>query len=74
MKNFSATPVKHVAPEIEQSGHDHVMLWTAERILSVVLLAGIPAAIILPYPAMEYILALSTVVHTHWLVFFMFKL
>ncbi|KAG7164233.1 succinate dehydrogenase [ubiquinone] cytochrome b small subunit, mitochondrial-like [Homarus americanus] len=65
-KPFSVSPVSHGAPEIEQAGHDHVLHWTAERILSVVLLGAIPAAIIFPTPAVESILALSMTVHSHW--------
>jgi len=65
-KAFSVSPVSAAAPEIEQAGHDHVMHWNAERILSVVLLGSIPAAIAFPSSSLEYILALSLTVHSHW--------
>lgn len=67
-KHFSVSPVTKAAPEVEQAGHDHVMHWTAERILSVVLVGAIPAAVAIPHPAMEYLLALSMTVHSHWFV------
>ncbi|XP_045605403.1 succinate dehydrogenase [ubiquinone] cytochrome b small subunit A, mitochondrial [Procambarus clarkii] len=65
-KPFSVSPVTKGPPEIEQAGHDHVMHWTAERILAVVLLGTIPAAVIFPTPAVEYFLALSLTVHSYW--------
>jgi len=65
-KHFSVSGVTRAAPEVEQAGHDHVMHWTAERILSVVLIGAIPAAVAIPHPAMEYLLALSMTVHSHW--------
>ncbi|KAK8728310.1 hypothetical protein OTU49_009221 [Cherax quadricarinatus] len=65
-KPFSVSPVTKGPPEIEQAGHDHVLHWTAERILSVVLLGAIPAAVIFPTPSVEYFLALSITVHSHW--------
>ena len=65
-KFLSLSTVSKAAPEIEQSGHDHVLHWTAERILTVVLLTGIPAAAIFPMPSLEYLLALSMTVHSHW--------
>ncbi|KAK3894560.1 hypothetical protein Pcinc_001716 [Petrolisthes cinctipes] len=65
-KHFSVSPVTKAAPEVEQAGHDHVMHWTAERLLSVVLVGAIPAAVAIPHPAMEYFLALSMTVHSHW--------
>ncbi|CAB3376786.1 Hypothetical predicted protein [Cloeon dipterum] len=56
-----------VAPRREMSdGGDHVKLWTAERALSVGLLGIIPAAFIVPSPAMDYLLAVSLVMHCHW--------
>jgi len=48
------------------SDGDHVRMWTAERVLSVVLLGVIPAAIAMPTPAMETVLALTLTVHSHW--------
>ncbi|XP_054167495.1 succinate dehydrogenase [ubiquinone] cytochrome b small subunit, mitochondrial-like [Oppia nitens] len=52
---------------VEQSGgHNHSKLWTFERYLSAGLLAVIPAAIAVPNPALDYLLALSVVTHIHW--------
>ncbi|XP_042879371.1 succinate dehydrogenase [ubiquinone] cytochrome b small subunit, mitochondrial-like [Penaeus japonicus] len=65
-KHFSVSPVTKAAPEIEQAGHDHVLHWTAERILSVILLGAIPVAVMWPTPSAEYFLALTMTVHSHW--------
>lgn len=46
--------------------HDHSKLWTIERAVSAGLLALIPASFWIPYPIMNYALALSLVVHVHW--------
>jgi len=54
-----------VTPARLSSG-DHVRLWTAERALTVGLLAVIPAAVLMPTPAIETALALSLTVHSHW--------
>jgi len=51
---------------VRSSSGDHVKLWTAERALSAVLLGVIPAAVVMPTPAMETLLALSLTVHSHW--------
>lgn len=45
---------------------DHVKHWNAERLLSLGLLGIVPAAFAFPSPALDYALALSVVVHTHW--------
>ncbi|XP_059477226.1 succinate dehydrogenase [ubiquinone] cytochrome b small subunit, mitochondrial [Neocloeon triangulifer] len=56
-----------VIPRREMSaGGDHVALWTAERVLSVGLLGIIPAAFIVPSATMDYLLAVSLVMHSHW--------
>jgi succinate dehydrogenase (ubiquinone) membrane anchor subunit len=52
------TPVRQSA--------NHVTLWQAERALSVVLLGLVPAALIIPSQASDYLLALATVMHFHW--------
>lgn len=41
-------------------------MWNAERLLSAALIAVIPASFYIPSPVMNYALALSLVVHTHW--------
>ncbi|KAK7084289.1 hypothetical protein SK128_017761 [Halocaridina rubra] len=65
-KSFSLTSQRKAAPEIEQAGHDHVLHWTAERILSGILMGAIPLAIVYPTPSVEYVLALSMTLHSHW--------
>ncbi|XP_038548674.1 succinate dehydrogenase [ubiquinone] cytochrome b small subunit B, mitochondrial isoform X2 [Micropterus salmoides] len=42
--------------------------WTAERVLSVVLLAMGPVAYFNPGPAMDYSLAAALTLHGHWLI------
>jgi len=58
-KSLAVTAARH-------SSGDHVKLWTAERVLSVGLLAAIPAAVVMPTPAVETVLALSLTLHSHW--------
>jgi CybS, succinate dehydrogenase cytochrome B small subunit len=58
--------VSIIPPRREMSGGDHVTLWTIERALSLGLLGIIPAAFIMPSPAMDYLLAVSLVMHSHW--------
>lgn len=48
------------------AAHSHSGLWKAERYLSLALLGVIPAAAVIPHPIMDYAVALSLVVHTHW--------
>ncbi|KAF4527603.1 hypothetical protein B566_EDAN015157 [Ephemera danica] len=60
-KSFSVTPRREMS-----AGHDHTKLWTAERLLSLGLLGAIPAAFITPCAALDYAVALSIVMHSHW--------
>ncbi|KAF2367223.1 hypothetical protein FHG87_002027 [Trinorchestia longiramus] len=60
-----ASSTQHSIVRSSSSG-DHVKLWTAERVLSAVLLGAIPAAIVMPTPGVETFLALSLTVHSHW--------
>lgn len=46
-------------------GH-HSTLWTVERVLSGALLVSLPAAIAFPSQPLDYILAVSMVMHAHW--------
>lgn len=46
--------------------HSHAKMWSAERYLSIGLLAVIPVAFAVPNPALDYLLALSLVTHVHW--------
>jgi succinate dehydrogenase (ubiquinone) membrane anchor subunit len=41
-------------------------LWQAERVLSIGMLATVPAALLAPTAATEYLLAASLVIHSHW--------
>jgi succinate dehydrogenase (ubiquinone) membrane anchor subunit len=47
-------------------GHDHAKLWTAEKVLSAGLLGIIPTAFLIPSQFMDYLLAVSIVMHNHW--------
>jgi hypothetical protein len=61
--------VSVIPPRREMSaGGDHTKLWTVERVLSLGLLGVIPAAFIVPSAAMDYLLAVSLVIHSHWWV------
>ncbi|CAG2103237.1 unnamed protein product [Medioppia subpectinata] len=46
--------------------HSHAKLWSIERYVSMALLGVIPAALVVPNPALDYLLALSLVAHIHW--------
>lgn len=47
-------------------GSNHTGLWTIERLVSVGLLAVIPAAFLAPSQVLDALLAISVVIHTHW--------
>ncbi|CAG2180385.1 unnamed protein product [Oppiella nova] len=49
-----------------QGSHNHSKLWSLERYVSLGLLGVIPAALAVPNPALDYLLALSLVIHVHW--------
>ncbi|XP_076040764.1 succinate dehydrogenase, subunit D [Oratosquilla oratoria] len=66
VRTFNTSPASKAAPEIEQAGHDHVNHWNAERVMSVILMGVIPAAVVFPSPSLEYLMALSITVHSHW--------
>jgi len=61
VKQFSLS-----AKQMAAHGHDHTKLWTAEKVLSVSLLGIIPTAFLIPSPFMDYLLAISVVMHNHW--------
>jgi len=61
IRNISLT-----APKLSAAQGSHSALWTAERALSLGLLALLPAAIAMPNPVLDYALAVSIVMHTHW--------
>lgn len=46
--------------------HDHSKIWLLEKAVSVGLLAVIPLALVYPNPVLDYVLALSLIVHIHW--------
>ncbi|KAH8381830.1 hypothetical protein KR009_000461 [Drosophila setifemur] len=54
------------APRMASAESSHTMLWTVERLVSVGLLAIIPAAFLAPSQVMDALLAVSVVIHTHW--------
>lgn len=60
-KNFTTTPVKNMS-----ASGDHTKLWTIERALSAGLLGIVPAAFLIPNPALEYAMALALTAHVHW--------
>lgn len=55
------------APRMAAEGSNHTGLWTIERLVSVGLLAVIPAAFLAPSQVLDALLAISVVIHTHWL-------
>lgn len=61
VKQFSLS-----AKQMAAHGHDHAKLWTAEKVLSAGLLGIIPAAFLIPSQFMDYLLAVSIVMHNHW--------
>jgi succinate dehydrogenase (ubiquinone) membrane anchor subunit len=60
-KQFSVS-----AKQMTGHGHDHTKLWTAEKALSVGLLGIVPAAFLIPSQFMDYLLAITVVMHNHW--------
>ncbi|GAB6028420.1 hypothetical protein CHUAL_002580 [Chamberlinius hualienensis] len=46
--------------------HNHTKHWTAEKVLSASLIGLIPAALIYPSAPLDYALALSLTMHSHW--------
>ncbi|KAH8418081.1 hypothetical protein KR222_011565, partial [Zaprionus bogoriensis] len=61
MRNISVS-----APRMAEATSNHTGLWTIERLVSVGLLAVIPAAFVVPSQALDALLAISVVIHTHW--------
>ncbi|RWS15846.1 succinate dehydrogenase [ubiquinone] cytochrome b small subunit: mitochondrial-like protein [Dinothrombium tinctorium] len=61
-----AIPVSTILSKYTSSDHSHSKLWTAERVLSAALIAVMPASFFVPLPAMDYLFALSVIVHIHW--------
>jgi succinate dehydrogenase (ubiquinone) membrane anchor subunit len=59
-------PFSLSAKQMAGHGHDHSKLWTAEKVLSASLLGIIPAAFVIPSQFMDYLLAISIVMHNHW--------
>jgi len=51
---------------MSSEGHDHVRLWTMERILSGALVPLIPMALIMPCAPLDYMVAFALTVHSHW--------
>ncbi|XP_055373808.1 succinate dehydrogenase [ubiquinone] cytochrome b small subunit, mitochondrial [Condylostylus longicornis] len=61
VRNFSLT-----TPKLSSAQGSHAGLWTAERVLSLALLGILPAAIAFPSQPLDYALAVSMVMHSHW--------
>jgi len=55
-----------VQPSRLSSSGDHVALWTAEKVVSGVLLPVIPLALMFPTPALDYLMAFAITIHSHW--------
>ncbi|CAL8093369.1 unnamed protein product [Orchesella dallaii] len=45
---------------------DHVTLWTAERVLTGILVPLVPITFLLPSQPLEYLLAFGFTLHSHW--------
>ena len=54
------------AKDTSHLGHNHTYLWTIERVLTVALIGVIPLAFIMPSKPIDYLLAVSVVLHNHW--------
>ncbi|EDW24678.1 GL24273 [Drosophila persimilis] len=54
------------APRMASAESSHTAMWTLERLVSVGLLAIIPAAFIAPSQILDALLAISVVIHAHW--------
>lgn len=61
VKQFSLS-----AKQMASQGHDHTKLWAAEKVLSVSLLGIVPLAFLIPSQFMDYLLAVTVVMHNHW--------
>ncbi|XP_026273821.1 succinate dehydrogenase [ubiquinone] cytochrome b small subunit, mitochondrial [Frankliniella occidentalis] len=59
---FSLSPKSYSAG----AGHNHSKLWTIERALSAVLILVVPAALAAPSKALDTVLAVTLVMHSHW--------
>lgn len=55
-----------MTPIRQSAGGSHVALWQAERVLSVGLLGLIPASLLIPSQASDYLVSLALVMHFHW--------
>ncbi|KAF0308354.1 Succinate dehydrogenase [ubiquinone] cytochrome b small subunit, mitochondrial [Amphibalanus amphitrite] len=63
----AAAPLSVSRPALSsQLAEDHVKHWNAERLLTVGLLGVLPVAFTFPSPALDYAVALSVAVHSHW--------
>ena len=56
---------KQIVRQMSATG-DHVTLWTAEKAVSGALVAIVPLAFIFPSALMDYLLAFSVTIHSHW--------
>ncbi|KAL6449275.1 hypothetical protein ACFW04_000721 [Cataglyphis niger] len=67
LSKFPVQSIVSVTPTRATSTHgDHVRLWLIERIVSASFLSLIPAALLFENKFIDIILAIATVIHTHW--------
>lgn len=57
---------QNITKRLLSGAHDHSKIWLLEKAVSVGLLAVIPLALAYPNPVLDYVLALSFIVHIHW--------
>ena len=60
------TPESLMKVQVRNSHGNHVTLWTAERALSAVMVPLIPLAFAVPSPTLDYLLAFTFALHSHW--------
>jgi succinate dehydrogenase (ubiquinone) membrane anchor subunit len=65
-KKNSLIPQSLMKVQVRNSHGDHVTLWTAERALSAVMVPIVPLAFAFPSPTMDYLLAFTFALHSHW--------
>lgn len=59
-KQFSTTSV------VRSAHGDHSKIWTAERFLSAGMVGILPAAMLMPSPLLDTLMAVAIVMHMHW--------
>lgn len=65
--NYTVTKPFSVSPrQLSAGSHDHGKLWTVERVVAIGTLGFVPAAFVFQSPAMDCLLTLLLVMHSHW--------